>query len=48
VTAAARIIVSLAFLALAFLAGSLAHSTAAFTAIMAVGFLVGLILRLAR
>lgn len=46
-TAGVRIVISFAFLGLAFLAGRLTHSTGVFTAIVAVGLVVGLLLRLA-
>jgi hypothetical protein len=48
VTAGPRIVISFAFLGVAFLAGYLTHSTGVFTAIVAVGLVVGLLLRLAR
>ena len=44
----ARITVSFAFLGVAYLAGALTHSSTVFVAVMGVGLVVGLVLRLAR
>jgi hypothetical protein len=48
VTPIVRIVVSFAFLGVAFLAGYLAHSTGVFTVVLAVGLVVSLLLRFAR
>jgi hypothetical protein len=48
VTPIARIAVSFGFLGVAFLAGYLAHSPGVFTAVLAVGLVVSLLLRFAR
>jgi len=44
----ARIAVSFTFLGVAYLAGALAHSSTVFVAVMGVGLVVSLVLRLAR
>ena len=43
-----RLVVSFGFLGVAYLGGYLAHSNTVFVTVIGVGFVVGLVLRLAR